>query len=54
MAVPLHRVNEYPMGPHPAGSYESMPLSWKSDMRLETFADVCVILDSLGARLFLL
>lgn len=23
VAVPLYRVNEYPMGPHPAGSYES-------------------------------
>ncbi|KAK8148372.1 hypothetical protein G3M48_010282 [Beauveria asiatica] len=23
VAVPLHRVNEYPIGPHPAGSYES-------------------------------
>jgi DOPA 4,5-dioxygenase len=23
VAVPLFRVNEYPMGPHPAGSYES-------------------------------
>ncbi|KAM3497201.1 hypothetical protein MY10362_009437 [Beauveria mimosiformis] len=22
VAVPLHRVNEYPIGPHPAGSYE--------------------------------
>jgi DOPA 4,5-dioxygenase len=22
VAVPLWRVNEYPMGPHPAGSYE--------------------------------
>lgn len=26
VAVPLHRVNEYPIGPHPAGSYES---AWK-------------------------
>lgn len=25
VAVPLWRVNEYPMGPHPAGSYE---VSW--------------------------
>ena len=23
VAVPLYRVNEQPMGPHPAGSYES-------------------------------
>jgi hypothetical protein len=23
VAVPLYRVNKYPMGPHPAGSYES-------------------------------
>jgi DOPA 4,5-dioxygenase len=23
VAVPLYRVNEHPMGPHPAGSYES-------------------------------
>lgn len=23
VAVPLFRVNHYPMGPHPAGSYES-------------------------------
>lgn len=27
VAVPLFRVNEYPIGPHPAGSYESEPHS---------------------------
>jgi hypothetical protein len=25
VAVPLARVNEHPMGPHPASSYESEP-----------------------------
>ncbi|EPS43060.1 hypothetical protein H072_2860 [Dactylellina haptotyla CBS 200.50] len=33
VAVPLHRVNEYPIGPHPAGSYEI----WVPD---SSFSDV--------------
>ncbi|KAG4436098.1 hypothetical protein IFR05_008418 [Cadophora sp. M221] len=39
VAVPLHRVNKYPIGPHPAGSYEI----WVPD---SSFSDVYFYLAS--------